>query len=369
MVGETAAARLVFVSAKDASWPGLIDQLLSGVDLSTTEATWVMQQLMSGSATPVQMAGFLVAMRAKGPSGLELAAFVDAMLEFAVPVQLAGIAVDTCGTGGDHLGTVNISTMAAVATAATGVSVVKHGNRAASSKSGSADVLEELGITIDLQPDQILRCLEAAGIVFCFAPVFHPAMRHAGPVRRELGVPTVFNVLGPLANPVRPAAQVVGVADPVIAPQVAQALNQRGTSALVVRGSDGLDEWSTMADTTVWDCRGATVVEHHITPEQLGVHRAPTGSLAGGDAVTNAAIARDVLSANPSPEVGAIVDAVVVNAAAALVCTDALTGAAVGQERRDLIAEMKPAMVRVREALAAGDGSRVLRAWAQASAG
>ena len=354
------------VSAPPA-WPGLIGKLLAGQDLPEADASWVMQQLMSGLATPAQTAGFLVAMRAKGPAGPELAAFVEAMLDFAVPVPVSGIAVDTCGTGGDHLGTVNISTMAAVAVAATGVPVVKHGNRAASSKSGSADVLEELGIKIDLQPDQIVPCLESAGIVFCFAPVFHPAMRHAGPIRRELGIPTVFNVLGPLANPARPAAQVVGVADATIAPQVAAALRQRGTAALVVRGEDGLDEWSTMATTTIWDCRGTDVVEHHIDPEDLGLGRAPAGALAGGDAAANAAIARDVLSANPSEGVSAIVDAVVVNAAAALVCADKAVDPADANQRGDLIPQMQAAMARVRERLAAGHGTRVLQEWAQSS--
>jgi anthranilate phosphoribosyltransferase len=349
------------------NWSGLIGQILSEQDLAPDEAAWAMAQMMSGSASSVQIAGFLVAMKSKGPSGAELAAFVDAMLEFAVPVEISGVAVDTCGTGGDHLGTVNISTMSAVAVAASGVQVVKHGNRAATSKSGSADVLEELGIRIDLQPDEIVPCLQAAGIAFCFAPVFHPAMRHAGPVRRELGVPTVFNVLGPLANPARPAAQVVGVADPMMAPQVARALHQRGTSALVLRGEDGLDEWSTMATTRVWDCRGSEIVEIIVSPEDLGLDRAPNGALAGGEASINAAIAREALSASPSVEFSEIVDSIVVNAAAALICVDAVTAESGQLQKPDLVAEMIPAMDQVRVALGQGRGSQVLRDWAEAT--
>lgn len=342
----------------------MITDLLDGNDLPDQESTWALREVMSGSASAAQIAGFLVALRCKGVTGQELAAMVSVMLENSVPVEVDGPAVDTCGTGGDNSGSVNISTMAAVAVAAAGVRVVKHGNRAATSKSGSADVLEALGVAVDLPPELIVPCLDRSGIAFCFAPVFHPSMRHAGPVRRELGVPTVFNVLGPLANPARPQAQVVGVADWALAPKVADALHHRGTSALVVRGEDGLDEMTTMAPTRVWDCRGSAVREVVVGPEELGLSLASPGSLDGGDAEHNAAIARDALSENPSEQVLAVRDAVVLNAAAALVCVESI--GSVGDP--DLVVDLRSAIERVRDVLDEGKGTSVLDRWAETTA-
>jgi anthranilate phosphoribosyltransferase len=338
-----------------------------------------MTEVMGGSATPAQIAGFLVALQAKGVQGAELADLVDVMLAHSVPVQITGESVDTCGTGGDHSGSVNISTMAAVAVAAVGRPVVKHGNRAASSKSGSADVLEALGVVVDLAPELIGQCVDRAGIAFCFAPVFHPSMRFAGPVRRELGVPTVFNILGPLANPARPNAQVVGVADLTMAPKVADALRRRGTSALVVRGENGMDELTTLGPSRIWDCRGASVTEVVVEPEELGFELGLPGSLDGGDADENAAIARDALSAEPSADLAAVRDAVILNAAAALVCLDSTDSQRSGPKRRGgedlqsresdaLVTELRAAAIRVREALDRGDGTAVLDRWAVVSA-
>jgi anthranilate phosphoribosyltransferase len=345
------------------TWSQVIADLMAGRDLSDPEAIWALREVMSGSASPAQIAGFLVALRCKGVTGRELAALVSVMVENSVAVQVADVVVDTCGTGGDNSGSVNISTMAAIAVAATGASVVKHGNRAATSKSGSADVLEALGVVVDLAPELIGPCVDRAGIAFCFAPVFHPSMRHAGPVRRELGIPTVFNALGPLANPALPRAQVVGVADRTLAPTVADALNRRGTSALVVRGEDGLDELTTMAATRVWDCRGPVVEEFVIEPEDLGLSRAKPGALDGGDARHNAKIAREALSQNPSAEVRAVQDAVVLNAAAALVCIESVGASNDG----DLLTDLRQAMQRVKQALDAGKGTFILDRWVEVS--
>lgn len=345
------------------TWSQVITSLLDGDDLTDQAVIWALREVMAGTASAAQMAGFLVALRSKGVTGRELAAMVSVMLESSVPVVVDGPTVDTCGTGGDNSGSVNISTMAAVAVAAAGVRVVKHGNRAATSKSGSADVLEALGVSVDLAPELIGPCLDRVGIAFCFAPVFHPSMRHAGPVRRELGVPTVFNILGPLANPARPEAQVVGVADPLLAPKVADALNRRGTSALVVRGEDGLDEMTTMAPTRVWDCRGRAVREVVIGPEDLGLSLASQGALDGGDAQYNAGIARDALSQAPSEQVMDVRDAVVLNAAAALVCVESVGGA----DDTELVSDLRDAMLRIDQALEEGEGTLILDRWVEVS--
>jgi anthranilate phosphoribosyltransferase len=279
---------------------------------------------------------------------------VESMLRHAHPVAGGSGAVDTCGTGGDASGTVNLSSMAAIVVAGTGQPVVKHGNRAASSKSGSADLLEALGIPLQLPPDAVEDCLAKAGITFCFAPVFHPAMKHAGPVRRELGIPTVFNILGPLANPARPAAQLVGVADRGIGPVVAQALRLRGTSALVVHGDDGLDEITTATTTTVWDATGPEVVQTALDTKDLGVPRPAPGSLQGGDAAFNAEVARKVLANEDS--VAAVIDAVCANAGAALVASGAAGGGSLGDR-------WAVGYERARAAVADGSAARTLERW------
>lgn len=347
------------------TWPALLTDILGGTDIAGAGARWAMEQVMSGEATPPQIAAFLVALRAKGPSGAEVVDFVDVMLDHAVPVAVPGIVVDTCGTGGDSSGSVNISTMAAIAAAASGVRVVKHGNRAASSRSGSADVLEALGVAIALGSDRIATCLDEVGIAFCFAPVFHPAMAHAGPVRRDLGIPTVFNVLGPLANPARPAAQVLGVADLALAPVVAQALSDRGTTALVVRGADGMDEITTAAATRIWDCRGPDVLQCEIDVEDLGITRAAPGALAGGDGIRNAELATSALAAAPNPGVVAIRDALAVNAAAAVVVAETAAGALdPGAPLEEVLAA---ALTRVRASLASGAAEDLLTRWVAVS--
>jgi anthranilate phosphoribosyltransferase len=318
-----------------------------------------MREGMLGEATPSQIAGFVVALRAKGESPEEVAGMAATMLEVATPVRLDRPCVDIVGTGGDGAHTVNISTMAAVVTAATGVPVAKHGNRAASSSSGAADVLEALGVAIDLPPDAVSACVEEAGIGFCFAPVFHPAMRHTGPVRRELGIPTAMNVLGPLTNPAHPRAGLVGCADARLAPVLAEVFAGRGASALVVRGDDGLDELTTTTTSTAWVVGGGEVRQEVVDPEALGVDAATRDDLRGGDATVNAAVFRRVLGGERGP----VRDAVLLNAAGALVAFDGV----VAGPPADLAAALSSAMVRAAQAVDSGAGEQVLARWVELS--
>ena len=302
------------MTAADRGWPALLALLLRGEHLTSADTAWVMGEIMAGEASPAQVAGFVVALRAKGETPAEVAGLVEVMLAEAAPVSVPGRVVDTCGTGGDRSTTVNLSTMAALVVAGAGVPVVKHGNRAASSACGSADLLEALGVVVDLPPNAVRPCLEQAGIAFCFAPVFHPGMRHAAVPRRDLGVPTVFNVLGPLTNPTRPAAQAVGVSDPRLAPVMAGVLAARGADALVFRGDDGLDELTTTGPSTVWVVSGGAVREESFDPADLGVPRATLDQLRGADAAYNSGVARTLLAGEQGP----VRDAVLLNAAAAL---------------------------------------------------
>ncbi len=307
-------------------WPGVLGTLTGGRDLSAEVAGAAMAEIFAGDATPAQIAAFIVGLRMKGETVEEMTGLVRAMLDVAeeVPLDegLRARLVDTCGTGGDRSGSVNVSTMAAFVVAGAGVPVAKHGNRAASSRAGSADVLEALGVRIDLGPEGVASCLTQAGIGFCFAPRFHPSMRHAGPVRRELGVPTVFNFLGPLANPTRPRHQVVGVSDGRMALRMAGVLAANGaTRALVVHGSDGLDELTTTGPSTVVWQEGGEARTLSVDPADLGLAPASVAALAGGDAGANAASLRAVLDGTP----GAHRDIAVLNAAAGLVAAGAAT--------------------------------------------
>ncbi len=308
------------------AWPAVLTALLAGEDLTRDQAAWAMGEVMEGSATPAQVAAFAVALRAKGEAREEVAGLVAAMLARARPCVVTGPIVDTCGTGGDRAHTVNISTMAALVVAGTGARVVKHGNRAASSACGSADLLEALGVRIDLEPAAVAACAEEAGIGFCFAPVFHPAYRHTTAPRREMGIPTVFNFLGPLTNPARPTHQAVGVADARMAGVMAAVLADRGASALVFRGDDGLDELTPATTSRVWVVHGGAVREESVDPVSLGIAVAPVEALRGGDAEANAAVARAFLRGAG----GAVRDAVLLNAAAALASL-APSGAPVGE--------------------------------------
>jgi anthranilate phosphoribosyltransferase len=336
-------------------WPDLLAALLRGESLSTADTAWAMREVMAGDASPAQVAAFVVALRAKGETAQEVAGLVEVMLDEAAPVTVTGRVVDTCGTGGDRSNTVNLSTMAALVVAGAGVPVVKHGNRAASSACGSADLLEELGVVVDLPPAAVGPCLEAAGIAFCFAPVFHPGVRHAAVARREIGVPTVFNVLGPLTNPARPAAQAVGVSDARLAPVMAGVLAARGADALVFRGDDGLDELTTTGTSTVWVVSGGTVRLQSFDPASLGIARATLGDLRGADAAHNAGVARELLAGARGP----VRDAVLLNAAAAIAAHE---GGDAPLEQR-----LSEGLARAAAALDDGAAAAVLRRWVEVS--
>ncbi|MEU8297186.1 anthranilate phosphoribosyltransferase [Micromonospora sp. NPDC048909] len=341
----------------DRTWPHLLNALLRGEELSTADTAWAMGEIMAGSATAAQIAGFAVGLRAKGETSAELAGLVEAMLGRAVPVtlgeELRSTALDVVGTGGDLAHTVNISTMAALVVAGAGVRVVKHGNRAASSSCGTADLLEFLGVPLDLGPDGVARCVIEAGIGFCFAARFHPGMRHTGPVRRELGVPTVFNFLGPLSNPARPRAGAVGCFDARMAPVMAGVFAGRGDSVLVMRGEDGLDEFTTAAPTRVWVAQGGAVRETVLDATDLGVARSTIGDLRGGDVAFNADVARRLLAG----ETGPVRDAVLVNAAAALATQGPLDG--------DLIEALRAGMARAAESIDSGAAAATLDRWVE----
>jgi len=289
--------------------------LVEGRDLPMEEAAQVMREIMGGEATPAQMAAFLVALRAKGETVDEIAGLARIMREKAARVSVTGPVVDTCGTGGDAQGTFNISTTAAFVVAGAGVKVAKHGNRAMSSHCGSADVLEALGVKIDLGPEGVARCLTEAGVGFMFAQVFHPAMKFVGPVRREIGIRTVFNILGPLTNPAGAQSQVIGVASPVFGPKLAQALQRLGARhVFVVHGAGGLDEISPSGETQVWETKDGQSREFRISPSDFGLAKSALADIKGGTVQENAQMVRDVLSGKPGPRR----DVVVMNAAAAL---------------------------------------------------
>lgn len=294
-------------------------RLLAGEDLDADTTARVMDIIMAGDATTAQVAGLLMALRMKGESVAEIAGLVRSMRAHAARTDLGGPLVDTCGTGGDRAGTFNVSTVSALVAAAAGARVAKHGNRAASGKCGSADLLEAWGIVIDLPPRSVARCVEDVGIGFFFAPTFHPAMRHVMPARRELGVPTVFNFLGPLTNPAAAAHQTIGVSDPSMAPRMAEVLARLDTAhALVFHGSDGLDELTTTGPSTIWEVRAGEVTSHAFDPLDHGIPRATVQDLKGGDTDTNRAIADAVLDGKAGPQR----DIVVVGAAAALLAAD-----------------------------------------------
>lgn len=295
-----------------------------------------MTSILTGDATSAQIAAFVVALRAKGETAAEVDALVSVMIEHARLLDLGpdgpSVVLDVVGTGGDQSHSVNISTMSALVCAAAGVPVVKHGNRAASSSTGTADVLEELGIVIDLEPDEVAISVRDAGIGFCFAPVHHPAMRFAGPTRRELGVPTVFNILGPLTNPAGAGAALIGAASLALAPVMADVLLRRGVRALVVRGEDGLDEISTSGATRVWDATGEEVHELLVDCTEFGIDPIDPDLLRGGERARNAELLCKSLAAagtsagDDAHRVAAIRDAIALNAAAALVTYDSALG-------------------------------------------
>ncbi len=341
------------------SWPDLLAALLRREDLSTEQAGWAMAEVMSGEASPVQIAGFLVGLRAKGESVEELQAIADVMLEHAHRIEVAGPTIDVVGTGGDRLHSVNISTMTAIVVAATGLRVVKHGNRSASSSTGSADVLEALGVSLTLSPDQVAEVAERVGITFCFANAFHPSMRHAAVTRRDLGVGTAFNALGPLTNPAQPTYAAVGVADARIAPLIAGVFAGRGRAASVFRGDDGLDELTLATTSTVWWVRDGAVTELVLDPTDVGLEHSPVESLRGGDAAHNAQVARDLLAGAPGP----VRDAVLLNAGIALATASGLGEPTVS--RVALTTAVRDGMDRAEAAIDSGDAQALLTRWVE----
>lgn len=343
------------------SWPNVLSALLSGEDLSVSDAAWSMEQVMLGEATPAQLAGFLVALRAKGETVDEIVGFRDAILDHAVPLAVNPMALDIVGTGGDRFGTVNISTMASIVCAGVGVPVIKHGNRASSSASGSSDVLAALGIDLTLSADKVAAILDTAGITFAFAAAFHPGFRHAALARKELGIPTVFNYLGPLCNPARPEASAVGVANLDRVPLIVGVFQTRGATALVFRGDDGLDELTTTGHSHVWEVSRGLVTEHDIDPRDLGIRRASINEFVGGDAEHNAAVVHSVLAG----EVGAVRDIVLLNAAAGLVAFDLASDPA--QSQVNIIERFRTKMVVAAEAVDSGAATAKLAEWVAAS--
>ena len=300
----------------DRTWPRILGSLVEGRDLSISDAEWSMQQVMAGEATPAQLAGLLVALRVKGETVDEIVGFRDAVLANALPLPVSPDVLDIVGTGGDPYGAVlNISSVASIIAAAAGVPVVKHGNRGASSASGASDVLTALGLNLEIGPERVAAVLEEVGITFAFAALFHPGFRHAGPTRRELGISTLFNILGPLCNPARPNASAVGVASLERVPLVVGVFRTRGATALVYRGDDGIDKLTTTGHSHIWEVSRGFVTEHDLDPADLGIARADIRSLLGADPQHNAGVARAVLSGEPGP----VRDVVLLNAAAGLV--------------------------------------------------
>ncbi|MET4052044.1 anthranilate phosphoribosyltransferase [Frigoribacterium sp. PvP054] len=343
------------------TWPLIIDALLTGRDLSINEATWSMDQVMTGDVTPAQLGAFLVALRAKGETVDEIVGFRDAVLAHAVALPVDSMAVDIVGTGGDRFGTVNVSTMASIVVAATGVPVIKHGNRAASSSSGSSDVLSALGIDLSIGADRVAAVLKEAGLTFAFAAAFHPGFGNAAVVRREIGVPTVFNFLGPLVNPARPEASAVGVASLDKVPLIVGVFQTRGATALVFRGDDGLDELTTTGHSHIWEVTAGSVTEHDLDPLELGIPRARIADLIGGDAEHNAGVAREVLAGARGP----VRDIVLLNAAAGLVSYG--LAADPGQRERPILARFREQLDVAARAVDSGAAIAKLDQWVAAT--
>jgi len=317
--------------AEVGGWPAVLEALARRRDLTPHEASAAIRSILDGEAVPAQIAAFCVGLRIKGETVEEMTSLLDTLLAYGEAVEVPGGAevVDTCGTGGDRRNTINVSTLAALVVAGSGGLVCKHGNRAATSASGSADVLEALGVAIDLGPAGVATCLDEAGMGFCFAPRYHAALRHANPTRRELGIPTVFNFLGPLANPARARRQALGVSDPTMAEKVMGVLVAHGAiRALVVYGHDGLDELSTTTSSEVLELRHGEVRRYTVEPAELGLPIADPDALRGGDARANAEVVRRILDGERGPQR----DFVLLNAAAGVVAAGGADTLAEGLE-------------------------------------
>src|SRR5690606_1335756 len=347
--------------ADSLTWPDVLTTLLEGRDLSVWESTWAMRQVMRGEATAAQLAGFLVALRAKGETIDEIVGFRDAILEAAVPLPVSPDVLDIVGTGGDRVGTVNVSTTAAIIIGATGIPVVKHGNRAASSASGSSDVLGALGLPLVLEPDAVATVLRRIGITFAWAAKFHPGFKNAAAVRSELGVPTVFNMLGPLCNPARAEANAVGVAQVERIPLITGVFRTRGATALVFRGDDGLDELTTTGHSRIWEVSRGDIHEHDLDPRDLGIPVAELADLIGGSPEHNAEVLRRTLEG----EQGAVRDIVLLNAAAGIVAFELSRDAS--QTQHSIVERLGEAYTRAASAIDDGRAAAKLREWVSVS--
>lgn len=343
------------------TWPAVLAALLAHEDLSVSDAAWAMEQIVSGQATSAELAGFLVALRAKGETVDEVVGFRDAALEHAVALDVPPMALDIVGTGGDRHGTVNVSTTASIVCAAAGVPVIKHGNRAASSASGASDVLSALGVNLGLEPDRVAEVLDEVGITFVFAALFHPGFKHAAQVRAELGVPTVFNFLGPMCNPARPEASAVGVAQLDRVPLFTGLFQTRGATALVFRGDDGLDELTTTGHSRLWEVTRGTVKEHDLDPRELGIPRARLSDLIGGDPAHNARVLREVLAGESGP----VRDIVLLNAAAGLVAYELANDSSLSE--RSILERFAEQLQIAETAIDSGAAAGKLDAWVAAS--
>ncbi|MCH8612667.1 anthranilate phosphoribosyltransferase [Arsenicicoccus dermatophilus] len=345
------------------TWPTVLSTLVAGQDLTVGQARWAMAQIMGGLASPAQVAGFLMALRVKGETTDEMRGLADQMLAEARPIEVPGPTLDIVGTGGDRANTVNISTMSALVVAGAGIRVVKHGNRAASSSSGSADVLEALGVSLGLPPARVAQVASEAGITFCFAQTFHPSMANAAVPRRELGVGTAFNFLGPLTNPARPTFAAVGCADARMAPLMAGVFAERGGRAAVFRGDDGLDEVTVSTTTTVWWVADDQVTLRSLDPGDLGLERHELSTLVGGDAAHNAEVVRALVDG----ALGPVRDAVLLNAGLALAV--ASEHAAAATDDAAWLALVREGVAQAALSIDEGHTARVLERWVAATAG
>lgn len=347
------------------TWPNILSKLIANQHLSRAEAAWALDEIMSGQTDAGIISAFLVALRAKGESVEEISGLVDAMLTNAVKLQVSPDALDIVGTGGDMFGTVNVSSMASVVAASAGVPVLKHGSRSASGKTGSSEMLEALGVRLDLDADGVAAVFEKVGITFFFAPVFHPAMKFVAPVRRLLGVPTTFNFLGPLANPAQPLATSLGVSNPSVAPLMAAEMAARGRTALVFRGNDGLDELTTTENNQIWQVVGGQIQEFGLNPQKLGLKRSEIKDLIGGDAQANASVARELFAGNTAGNLGAVKDIVLLNAAGGVVAYEL----AHDHSKADVDIELRlaDALQKVTVALESGTSASKLAAWIAAT--
>lgn len=338
------------------TWSEILKRLTNGLDLSNDSARWAMNEILQNNADVSQIKEFLLAIKTKGEIADEVNAFVSVMYQHSAPIEISERAVDTVGTGGDGFNTINISTTAAIVSAAAGAKVIKHGNRAATSKSGSADLLEALGVNIDLDGHSVEQVFHEVGIGFCFAPKFHSAMRFAAPARKELGVPTIFNILGPLANPAKPKAAAIGVANDRMHLLMAEVLAAKGVDGFVFRGDDGLDEISLATSTSVLSISPGDISSDRVDPSDFGIQQSPISALVGGDAAFNAAVTRQIFQG----ERGAPRDAVALNAAAAI-------AAYKGEFNKSLAERLQDGYREAVIAIDSGAATQLLSNWVAAS--